>query len=96
MSLLEVDRVNSFYGDFQALYEVSLAVDVGETLAIIGANGAGKSTLLNVIAGLFPNRGGAIRFDGMADRSTADAPPCGAWDLARAGRPTSLPQPDGS
>jgi branched-chain amino acid transport system ATP-binding protein len=65
MSLLEVERINSFYGDFQALYEVSLAVDAGETLAIIGANGAGKSTLLNVIAGLFPNRGGAIRFDGQ-------------------------------
>jgi branched-chain amino acid transport system ATP-binding protein len=65
MSLLEVERVNSFYGDFQALYDVSLAVDAGETLAIIGANGAGKSTLLNVISGLFPNRGGAIRFDGQ-------------------------------
>ena len=65
MSLLDVERVSSFYGDFQALYDVSLTVDAGETLAIIGANGAGKSTLLNVIAGLFPNRGGAIRFDGV-------------------------------
>ena len=64
MNLLDVEHVNSFYGDFQALYEVSLSVDEGETLAIIGANGAGKSTLLNVIAGLFPNRGGAIRYDG--------------------------------
>jgi branched-chain amino acid transport system ATP-binding protein len=63
MSLLEVERVSSFYGDFQALYDVSLSVDAGETFAIIGANGAGKSTLLNVISGLFPNRGGAIRFD---------------------------------
>ena len=63
MSLLEVERVNSFYGDFQSLFDVSLTVDAGETFAIIGANGAGKSTLLNVIAGVFPNRGGVIRFD---------------------------------
>jgi branched-chain amino acid transport system ATP-binding protein len=65
MRLLEVELVNSFYGDFQALYEVSLGVEAGETMAIIGANGAGKSTLLNVVAGLFPNRGGTIRFDGQ-------------------------------
>jgi branched-chain amino acid transport system ATP-binding protein len=63
MSLLEVERVSSFYGDFQALSDVSLSVEAGETFAIIGANGAGKSTLLNVISGLFPNRGGVIRFD---------------------------------
>ena len=63
MSLLEVERVNSFYGDFQALYDVSLTVEAGEVFAIIGANGAGKSTLLNVIAGLFPNRGGSIHYD---------------------------------
>jgi branched-chain amino acid transport system ATP-binding protein len=65
MSLLEVERVSSFYGDFQALVDVSLAVDDGETFSIIGANGAGKSTLLNIIAGLFPTRGGSIRFDGQ-------------------------------
>ena len=63
MSLLEVDRVSSFYGDFQALYDVSLSIEPGEVFAIIGANGAGKSTLLNVIAGIFPTRGGTIRFE---------------------------------
>jgi branched-chain amino acid transport system ATP-binding protein len=66
MGLLDVEQVSSFYGDFQALYDVSLSVDEGETLAIIGANGAGKSTLLNIVAGLFPNRGGSIRFDDRA------------------------------
>jgi branched-chain amino acid transport system ATP-binding protein len=71
MSLLEVEQVSSFYGDFQALYDVSLTVEAGETLAIIGANGAGKSTLLNIIAGLFPN--GAVHpLRRAADRSIAD------------------------
>lgn len=74
MSLLEVDRVSSYYADFQALHDLSLAVDAGETMAIIGANGAGKSTLLNVIAGLIPNRTGSVRFDGqLIDRLPAHA-----------------------
>jgi branched-chain amino acid transport system ATP-binding protein len=64
VALLEVDTVSSFYGDFQALFGVSLAVDEGETLAIIGANGAGKSTLLRTICGLLPRSSGRIRFDG--------------------------------
>ncbi|MGZ8704857.1 MAG: ABC transporter ATP-binding protein [Aeromicrobium sp.] len=64
MSLLEVERASSFYGDFQALYDISLAVEEGERFAVIGSNGAGKSTLLRMIAGLLPARGGSIRFDG--------------------------------
>jgi branched-chain amino acid transport system ATP-binding protein len=64
VALLEVDSVSSFYGDFQALFGVSMAVDEGETLAIIGANGAGKSTLLRTICGLLPRSTGRIRFDG--------------------------------
>jgi branched-chain amino acid transport system ATP-binding protein len=64
--LLEVDRVASFYGDFQALFDVSVRVDEGETVAVIGANGAGKSTLLRTVAGLGGGgRGrGTVRFDG--------------------------------
>jgi branched-chain amino acid transport system ATP-binding protein len=64
MSLLEVERASSFYGDFQALYDISLAVEEGERFAVIGSNGAGKSTLLRMIAGLLPARGGSIRFGG--------------------------------
>jgi branched-chain amino acid transport system ATP-binding protein len=63
VKLLEIEDASSFYGDFQALFAISLHVDEGETVAIIGANGAGKSTLLRAIAGLMPVRGGALRFD---------------------------------
>jgi branched-chain amino acid transport system ATP-binding protein len=62
--LLEVEALDAFYGDFQALFGVSLAVEAGQAVAIIGANGAGKSTLLKSIAGLMPARADAVRFDG--------------------------------
>jgi branched-chain amino acid transport system ATP-binding protein len=62
--LLEVRELTAFYGDFQALFGVSLAVGCGEVVAVIGANGAGKSTLLKSIAGLMPARRDAIVFDG--------------------------------
>lgn len=65
MTLLAVEHVNSFYGDFQALFDVSLTIEEGETIAIIGANGAGKSTLLRLIAGLVPARAGEVRYDGQ-------------------------------
>jgi branched-chain amino acid transport system ATP-binding protein len=62
--LLAVDRLDAFYGDFQALFSVSMTVAAGEIVAVIGANGAGKSTLLASIAGLMDAPGDAIRFDG--------------------------------
>jgi branched-chain amino acid transport system ATP-binding protein len=54
------------YGDFQALFGVSLSVEEGETLAVIGANGAGKSTLLKTVAGLLHPTRGEVVFDGRA------------------------------
>jgi branched-chain amino acid transport system ATP-binding protein len=62
--LLEVSAIDAFYGDFQALFGVSLRVNVGEVVAVIGANGAGKSTLLKSIAGLMHPCRGDILFDG--------------------------------
>jgi len=62
--LLDVRALDAFYGDFQALFGVSLRVSPGEVVAVIDANGAGKSTLLKCIAGLIASRRDAIVFDG--------------------------------
>ena len=62
--LLATRKLDSFYGDFQALFAVDLAVAAGEIVALVGANGAGKSTLLKTICGLLPAQPGAITFDG--------------------------------
>lgn len=63
-ALLDVRALDAHYGDFQALFGVSLAVARGEVAAVIGANGAGKSTLLNAIAGLIRSRHDAVLFEG--------------------------------
>jgi branched-chain amino acid transport system ATP-binding protein len=64
--LLEVNGLDAFYGDFQALFGVSMRVASGAIVAVIGANGAGKSTLLKSIAGLMGAPPEAITFDGAA------------------------------
>jgi branched-chain amino acid transport system ATP-binding protein len=62
--LLEVRALDAHYGDFQALFGVSMGVAAGEVVAVIGANGAGKSTLLKSIAGMMSSRRDAILFEG--------------------------------
>ncbi|MGS5087616.1 ABC transporter ATP-binding protein [Hydrogenophaga sp. A37] len=64
MPLLDIQQLDVFYGDFQAVSGVSLSLSAGEVLALIGANGAGKTTLLRALTGLHPPRSGRIRFDG--------------------------------
>jgi branched-chain amino acid transport system ATP-binding protein len=61
---LEVRDLESFYGDLQVLRQVSLTVDEGEFVALLGPNGHGKSTLLKAIAGLHPPSSGSIRYRG--------------------------------
>ncbi|MCC7151911.1 MAG: ABC transporter ATP-binding protein [Rubrivivax sp.] len=79
-ALLEIDALQVWYADLQALYGVSLQVDEGGVLALIGANGAGKSTLLAAVCGLLEGRSsGSIRFAG---RELLGQP---AHELARAG-----------
>jgi branched-chain amino acid transport system ATP-binding protein len=62
--LLELDNITLLYGRIQALHGISLQVDEGEIVALIGANGAGKSTTMRAISGLRPVASGSIRFNG--------------------------------
>jgi branched-chain amino acid transport system ATP-binding protein len=64
MALLEVSDIHTFYGNIEALKGVSVTVDEGEVVTLIGSNGAGKSTTLRSISGLTPPREGSIKFEG--------------------------------
>jgi branched-chain amino acid transport system ATP-binding protein len=66
MTLLSVRELRAFYGDFQALFGISLDVAEGEVVAVIGSNGAGKTTFLRAVAGLMPVAAETIRFGGEA------------------------------
>jgi branched-chain amino acid transport system ATP-binding protein len=79
MNLLAVTQLATYYGDFQALFGVDIAVDEGECVALIGSNGAGKSTLLKSIAGLIASPPGSVIFDGTPIGALA------APDIARRG-----------
>src|SRR6185312_138683 len=63
--LLEVDGLELAYGPVAVCRDISLRLDRGEIVALIGANGAGKSTTLRAIAGVLPPRRGTIRFSGQ-------------------------------
>jgi branched-chain amino acid transport system ATP-binding protein len=65
MAMLEVEDIQTYYGNIQALKGISLEVNEGEIVTLIGSNGAGKSTTLRSISGLTPPREGAIRFEGQ-------------------------------
>jgi branched-chain amino acid transport system ATP-binding protein len=76
--ILEIENLDLYYGDAQALDRVSLKVDEGELVAIVGANGAGKSSLIRTIAGIEKPRAGHIRF---RDREIAGLPSYVICDL---------------
>jgi branched-chain amino acid transport system ATP-binding protein len=64
VSLLEVSKLNSYYGDSHILFDVSLRVEQHEVVALLGRNGAGKSTTLKSLMGVVTPRAGAVRLDG--------------------------------
>jgi len=70
--MLTLSKVSAAYGGFQALFDVSVEVKAGESVAVIGPNGAGKTTLLRVISKLIPATGGDIRLE---SESLAQVPP---------------------
>jgi branched-chain amino acid transport system ATP-binding protein len=72
MALLEVKDVHTFYGNIEALKGISIEVEEGECVTLIGSNGAGKSTTLRSISGLTPPRQGSIRYQ---DREITETPP---------------------
>ncbi len=79
MPLLELENMHSYYGHIHALRGISLTVDEGEVVTLIGSNGAGKSTTMRSISGLTPPSQGSIRFDGQ---ELAEMP---AQDIVRLG-----------
>ena len=70
MPLLEVENIHSFYGHIQALRGVSLVVEEGEVVTLIGSNGAGKTTTLRSIHGVLPPKQGRVVFDGEEIQGT--------------------------
>jgi len=72
MSFLEVNNIDVYYGDVQVIFNLSMRVEKGEVVSIIGSNGAGKSTLLKTISGLMHPAKGEILFEGV---SVDSAPP---------------------
>ena len=62
-AMLTVDHIDTYYGESQVLFDVSLRVDAGEVVALLGPNGAGKTTTLRSVLGLTPARKGVIGFD---------------------------------
>ncbi len=79
MSLLEVDAINTYYGDSHVLFDTSLAVEQGEVVALLGRNGSGKTTTMHTISGVLAPRSGKVR---LAGRDITGKPP---FEIAKAG-----------
>ena len=72
MTLLDVQSLDAFYGDFQALFGVDFSLGEGETVAIIGSNGAGKSTFLRALTGLVASNAQKLAYRSASIANMAD------------------------
>jgi branched-chain amino acid transport system ATP-binding protein len=79
VSLLEVDAINTYYGDSHVLFDTSLVVEQGEVVALLGRNGSGKTTTMHTISGVLAPRSGKVR---LAGRDVTGKPP---FEIAKAG-----------
>ncbi len=87
MALLEVENINSYYGNIHALKDISFTVNEGEIVSLIGANGAGKSTTLRTVSGLMNSRTGSIKYNGKdISKVRADELPAQGIALVPEGR----------
>src|SRR5688572_15706689 len=68
--MLELKDIGAGYGAFQALFGITMQVNAGEAVAVIGANGAGKTTLMRVISGMLPASTGTMTMEGADLRAT--------------------------
>ena len=93
--ILEVESVDTFYGETQALFGASLAVPRGKVFALLGPNGAGKTTMLRSILGLTRPRRGAVRFDGREVTPQPDPRDRARRAWLGTGRSAAVPDADG-
>ena len=77
MALLEVDNVHAYYGNIHALKGITIQVEKGEVVSLIGGNGAGKTTTLRTISGLMKPRVGKVMFEGENLAKYPAHPVCG-------------------
>ena len=75
MSLLNINNLNSGYGNKQILFDASLGIEEGDVVLLIGSNGSGKSTLLKTICGIIPVWSGSIKYDGVMFQTKEKASP---------------------
>ena len=95
MALLEVENIHTFYGKIHALKGISLTVEEGEIVTLIGGNGAGKTTTLNTICGIVRAPEGRVMLARRRHHPSAAAPDRRARHRPVARRPEDFPAPDG-